>query len=301
MIQPVLDIRNLVKVYRDGVTALRDVSMTVRPGGFVALLGPNGAGKTTLINSIVGNVRLTSGSISVCGHDTEEEPFAVKKLLGVVPQEVGFDIYFSVKEILQNQSGYFGISHNDAYIQELLQELSLSEKKDTNNRQLSGGMKRRLLIAKALVHKPTLLILDEPTAGVDLELRLSLYTYLEKIHKQGTTIILTTHYLEEAERLCDRIVVINQGTVVADGDKKTLIRSLAKNTEVTIDFPAITDTIRDSFATFVPKIAGNSLVFRVEKTEVPPLLALLESRHIPFTDFTVKEARLEDVFLNLVS
>jgi len=195
--------------------ALAGVSLEIGEGEFFGLLGPNGAGKTTLISTLAGLVRADSGSLSVLGHDVVKDYRKARSLLGVVPQELVFDPFFSVRETLRIQSGYFGLRHNDAWIDEILENLDLATKANVNMRRLSGGMKRRVLVAQALVHKPPVIVLDEPTAGVDVELRQGLWQFVRRLNNEGHTIILTTHYLEEAEALCGRIALMKQGRVVA--------------------------------------------------------------------------------------
>ncbi len=195
--------------------ALAGISLRIEPGEFFGLLGPNGAGKTTLISSLAGLTRLDSGSISVLGHDVVRDFRQARRLLGVVPQELVFDPFFSVRETLRIQSGYFGIRNNDDWIDEILHHLDLTNKADANMRRLSGGMKRRVLVAQALVHKPPVIVLDEPTAGVDVELRQGLWQFVRRLNGEGHTIILTTHYLEEAEALCNRIALMKQGQLIA--------------------------------------------------------------------------------------
>jgi ABC-2 type transport system ATP-binding protein len=221
-----LKIENVSKIYKNGKEpALENISFSVGQGEFVALLGQNGAGKSSLINILAGNVKKDTGKVLIGGYNIDTDELKTKKIIGIVPQEISFDFIFSVNEVLRNQSGYFGIKNNAEYIDELLKDLSLTDKKYAQSRSLSGGMKRRLLIAKALVHKPGLLILDEPTAGVDIELRHSLYAYLKRLHSEGITIILTTHYLEEAEKLCDRVIVVHQGKMLVDESKNVLLRN----------------------------------------------------------------------------
>ena len=195
--------------------ALDDVSFDIEEGEFFGLLGPNGAGKTTLISILAGLSRATSGRVLVQGHDVQVDYALARRRLGVVPQELVFDPFFNVREALRFQSGYFGVKHNDAWIDELLDSLGLADKANANMRQLSGGMKRRVLVAQALVHKPPVIVLDEPTAGVDVELRQTLWQFIARLNKQGHTVLLTTHYLEEAEALCGRIAMLKQGRVVA--------------------------------------------------------------------------------------
>ena len=209
-----IEIRNVVKRYGQ-LEALRGVSLTIHQGEFFGLLGPNGAGKTTLITSIAGLTRPTSGSVQVMGYDVFADYRAARRALGVVPQELVFDPFFTVRETLRLTSGYYGLRHNDAWIDEILANLDLTGKADANMRALSGGMKRRVLVAQALVHRPPVIVLDEPTAGVDVELRQTLWAFIGRLNREGHTIVLTTHYLEEAQALCGRIAMLKLGQVVA--------------------------------------------------------------------------------------
>src|SRR5215213_3703946 len=211
---PAVSFVNVAKTYpsaRGDVRALDDVSFDIEEGEFFGLLGPNGAGKTTLISILAGLARATSGSVSVLGHDVVADYAAARRLLGIVPQELVFDPFFSVREALRIQSGYFGVHRNDAWIDELLANLGLADKGEANMRQLSGGMKRRVLVAQALVHRPPVIVLDEPTAGVDVELRQTLWRFIRRLNTDGHTIVLTTHYLEEAETYCNRIAMLKAG------------------------------------------------------------------------------------------
>ncbi|MBO7082152.1 MAG: ABC transporter ATP-binding protein [Neisseriaceae bacterium] len=220
-----VSINHVSKIYKNGFQALKDIDFQVNQGEFFALLGPNGAGKTTLISAMAGLVKLTSGSIQVQGFDIQNQPFDVRRHLGVVPQEIAFDPFFSVREALRFQSGYFGIAKNDDWIEEILQHLGLLDKIDTNTRHLSGGMKRRLMVAQALVHKPDVIVLDEPTAGVDVDLRQNLWAFMRRLNEQGHTIILTTHYLEEAQNLCTRIAMMKQGQLLALDSTENLLKN----------------------------------------------------------------------------
>jgi ABC-2 type transport system ATP-binding protein len=211
---PAVSIVDVVKHF-GSLPALAGVSLAIEPGEFFGLLGPNGAGKTTLISSLAGLIRPDSGKISVLGHDVIKDFREARRLLGVVPQELVFDPFFNVRETLRIQSGYFGIRNNDDWIDEILENLDLTGKANVNMRRLSGGMKRRVLVAQALVHKPPVIVLDEPTAGVDVELRQGLWQFIRRLNGEGHTIILTTHYLEEAEALCNRIALMKQGRVIA--------------------------------------------------------------------------------------
>ncbi len=212
---PAIKITGLQKTYDNGTQALKGVDISIEQGEFFALLGPNGSGKTTMINIMAGPTKKTAGTVEILGKNIEDYREETKMLLGVVPQEISFDSFFTVNEVLQLQSGYYGIRKNQEHIDDILHNLSLYDKRNTNTKSLSGGMKRRLLIAKALVHKPKIVVLDEPTAGVDIELRQNLWTYMKRLNKEGMTILLTTHYLEEADELCDRAAVMSRGELVA--------------------------------------------------------------------------------------
>jgi len=209
-----ISFKHLTKNY-GSLVALNDVSLEIEEGEFFGLLGPNGAGKTTLISILAGLCRPTTGSVEVMGHDVQSDFRAARRLLGIVPQELVFDPFFTVRETLQFQSGYFGIKNNGEWIDEILHHLGLSDKANKNMRALSGGMKRRVLVAQALVHRPPVIVLDEPTAGVDVELRQSLWKFISRLNKEGHTIVLTTHYLEEAQELCGRIAMLKKGQIVA--------------------------------------------------------------------------------------
>ncbi len=219
-----LEIRNLVKRYPTGVEALREVSLDIEPGQFFGLLGPNGAGKSTLIHCTTGLAQPTSGSIRVFGSDAIDDYEAAREAVGLAPQEPNLDWFLTAEETLDYHAGYFGMPKRERRerARELLETFSLTDKRDDRTRTLSGGMKRRLILARAMMHRPRLLILDEPTAGVDVELRLELWHYVQRINQEGTTILLTTHYLEEAEQLCDRIAFINEGRIVAEGSSAEL-------------------------------------------------------------------------------
>ena len=209
--------------------ALNNVSFDIEEGEFFGLLGPNGAGKTTLISILAGLAKATEGRVLVHGHDVQSDYAQSRRLLGVVPQELVFDPFFSVREALRFQSGYFGVKKNDAWIDELLESLGLADKANANMRQLSGGMKRRVLVAQALVHKPRVIVLDEPTAGVDVELRQTLWQFVAKLNREGCTVLLTTHYLEEAEALCGRLAMLKQGRVLALASTSELLKSASSN------------------------------------------------------------------------
>ncbi len=221
-----IDVRALTKRYA-GLTALDALDLSIAQGEFFGLLGPNGAGKTTLISIIAGLARATSGQVRVMGHDVVADFRAARRSLGVVPQELVFDPFFTVREMLRIQSGYFGLARNDAWIDEVMANLDLTGKADTNMRALSGGMKRRVLVAQALVHRPPVIVLDEPTAGVDVELRKGLWQFMRRLNRDGHTIVLTTHYLEEAQQMCGRIAMLKAGRIVALEPTRELLRRIA--------------------------------------------------------------------------
>lgn len=229
---PALEVRNVEKTYESGTHALKGVTLTVPQGDFFALLGPNGAGKTTLIGIITSLVNKTNGKVKVFGHDIDEELEKAKAFIGLVGQEVNFNPFEKPMDIVVNQAGYYGIPRSIAIprTEQLLKDLGLWDKKDKNSMQLSGGMKRRLMIARALVHQPKFLILDEPTAGVDVELRRSMWDYLKKLTAEGTTILLTTHYLEEAEQLAKHVAIVNKGAIVAQGTMDELLATYKEDT-----------------------------------------------------------------------
>ena len=298
---PAISIKNVHKIYSKGENtthALKDFSLDINSGEFFALLGPNGGGKSTLINIIAGPTKKNSGTIKICGLDIDTHREETKFMIGVVPQEVNFDSFFNVNEVLTFCSGYYGIKNNQNYIDEILEKLNLEDKKYANTRALSGGMKRRLLIAKALVHKPKVLILDEPTAGVDVELRHNLWVYMRELNKAGLTVLLTTHYLEEAESLCRRTAIINKGTVVALDDTKKLIKSLGNYKEMTLNFKDKIGKIPEHLEQFkAKKISDYDLVLTFEPKELNKVLTALKDLNP--SDIELQSQSLEDVFLKL--
>ena len=278
--------------------ALDGVSLEIAEGEFFGLLGPNGAGKTTLISCLAGLVRPDSGKLSVMGADVLADYRAARRLLGVVPQELVFDPFFSVRETLHIQSGYFGLRHNDDWIDEILANLDLTSKADVNMRRLSGGMKRRVLVAQALVHKPPVIVLDEPTAGVDVELRQGLWQFVQRLNREGHTVILTTHYLEEAEALCGRIAMLKQGRVVALDTMNNLLARFARHAlSVRLaDGRALPEALR-SRATE----NEHGWLFRLDGYhEVEPILATLREAGCVLDDLRLTQADLEDVFVGVM-
>lgn len=301
---PALKISGLTKTYHNGFTALKGVDLSVPQGGFFALLGPNGAGKSTTIGIISSLFRPSSGTVQIFGVDLFKEPAKAKTFLGVVPQEFNFMQFENVQDILVNQAGYFGIRASDAKprAEKLLKALGLWDKKDTKARMLSGGMKRRLMIARALMHKPKLLILDEPTAGVDIELRRSMWDFMQTINQEeGTTIILTTHYLEEAEQLCKNIAILDKGEIRINTDMKTLLASLDVESFVLdlskpLDKPVVLDNVLkysqpDELSLEITLKKGDSL---------NDVFVQLSQQGVQIASMRNKTNRLEELFMNLV-
>ncbi|WP_130480572.1 ABC transporter ATP-binding protein [Sphaerotilus mobilis] len=281
---------------RGALNALSDVSFDIHPGEFFGLLGPNGAGKTTLISILAGLARATSGRVTVHGHDVVEDYAAARKSLGIVPQELVFDPFFSVRETLRIQSGYFGVRGNDAWIDELLDGLGLADKAGANMRQLSGGMKRRVLVAQALVHRPPVIVLDEPTAGVDVELRQTLWGFIARLNREGHTVLLTTHYLEEAEALCGRIAMLKQGRVVALDRTSNL---LAGTASTMLRFK--TDDVLPPDLAAQARVTGRiAQVKAADAAAVEAVLARLRAAGIKVEDLEIGRADLEDVFLEIM-
>lgn len=297
---PAVSFQNVSKTYasaRGELHALRGVSFDIQPGEFFGLLGPNGAGKTTLISVLAGLVRASGGRVLVQGHDVQGDYAAARRALGVVPQELVFDPFFNVREALRFQSGYFGIRHNDDWIDELLQGLGLSDKAGANMRQLSGGMKRRVLVAQALVHKPPVIVLDEPTAGVDVELRQTLWQFISQLNKrQGSTVLLTTHYLEEAEALCGRIAMLRQGQVVALEKTSELLSRASSNV---LRFKT-DQTLPDDLAAQA-RVTGRVVQLPAhDAREVEQWLARAREAGVMAEDVEIRKADLEDVFIEVM-
>jgi ABC-2 type transport system ATP-binding protein len=301
---PAISFTSVSKTYQSkrgqsgpAVKALDDVSFDIHQGEFFGLLGPNGAGKTSLISILAGLSRASSGNVTVHGHDVLSDYAAARRTLGVVPQELVFDPFFSVREALRIQSGYFGVKSNDDWIDELLSSLGLADKASANMRQLSGGMKRRVLVAQALVHKPKVIVLDEPTAGVDVELRQTLWQFIAKLNKQGSTVLLTTHYLEEAEALCSRIAMLKQGKVVALAQTSELLKAASSNVlrfKIDSQLPqALAEKAR---------ITGRIVQFPAHNAnEIEQYLAAIRQAGLVAEDVEIRKADLEDVFLDVMS
>ncbi len=298
---PAISFQSVSKQYRSrsglAVQALDQVSFEIEEGEFFGLLGPNGAGKTSLISILAGLSRASGGSVKVHGFDVRTDFAQARRLLGVVPQELVFDPFFTVRETLRIQSGYFGIAHNGPWIDELLDSLGLADKAHSNMRQLSGGMKRRVLVAQALVHKPAVIVLDEPTAGVDVELRQTLWQFIAKLNRQGSTVLLTTHYLEEAEALCSRIAMLKSGRVVALSSTSELLRSASSNV---LRFKLDQELPADLAAR--ARVTGRVVQLPAhDAQEIESHLASLRRAGLQAQDVEIRKADLEDVFLDVMS
>ena len=277
--------------------ALNQVNLDIEEGEFFGLLGPNGAGKTTLISILAGLARATSGRVLVQGSDVQAQYADARRKLGIVPQELVFDPFFNVREALRFQSGYFGVQHNDDWIDELLDSLGLADKAGANMRQLSGGMKRRVLVAQALVHKPPIIVLDEPTAGVDVELRQTLWHFIARLNKEGHTVLLTTHYLEEAEALCGRIAMLKSGRVVALDATSELLKAASGNVLV-----FKTDSVLPPALAAQARVTGRVVQMVAHDTqEIEQHLAALRQAGVEAQDVEIRRADLEDVFLGVMA
>jgi ABC-2 type transport system ATP-binding protein len=296
---PAVSFDNVGKTYvgaRGTLRALDGVSFDIEQGEFFGLLGPNGAGKTTLISILAGLVRASEGRVSVMGHDVVADYAAARRALGIVPQELVFDPFFSVRETLRIQSGYFGVHGNDAWIDEVLAELGLADKAQANMRQLSGGMKRRVLVAQALVHRPPVIVLDEPTAGVDVELRQTLWRFIARLNREGHTVLLTTHYLEEAEALAGRIAMLKQGRVVALDRTSALLAGTAHQM---LRFKT-DDALPASLAAKARVTGRIAQIAARDAIEVESMLAALRTAGVKVEDLEIGRADLEDVFIEIM-
>ena len=303
-----IEIKNLRKTYRGrggaaDKLALKGIDLEIPQGSMFGLLGPNGAGKSTTINILAGLVNKTSGSAKVWGFDIEENPRNARCNIGVVPQELMFDAFFTPREMLEVQAGMYGVREADRRTDELLKAVHLYEQADAYSRTLSGGMKRRLLVAKAMVHNPPVLILDEPTAGVDIELRQQLWDYVRELNVRGTTVVLTTHYLEEAEELCDTIAIINHGEVVCSEPTEQLLKRIDEK-EILIQVAEALDTVPAELTGFKSVLKpGNQLAVQINQSDanVGMVLAAVQKAGLTVKDISTNETDLEDIFLQLTS
>jgi ABC-2 type transport system ATP-binding protein len=302
---PILSVEHLSKRYASGHEALKDVNLEIGRGEIFALLGPNGAGKTTLISIICGIVNASSGRVTVDGHDIVRDYRAARSKIGLVPQELTTDAFETVTATVRFSRGLFGKPRNDAFIEQTLRSLSLWDKRSTILRELSGGMKRRVMIAKALSHEPEILFLDEPTAGVDVELRRDMWKQIRALRDQGVTIILTTHYIEEAEEMADRVGVISKGELILVEDKDALMKKLGKK-QLTVKLAHRLHSLPDGLSEWDVRLKddGNQLVYvfdaKAERTGIPTLLAKMRDLDIGFTDLDTEQSSLEDIFVSLV-
>ena len=296
-----IQIRNVKKRF-GSLQALGDVSLDIQQGEFFGLIGPNGAGKTTLISIIAGLSRADSGTVSIQGHDVVTNYRQARRLLGVVPQELVFDPFFTVRETLRMQSGYFGLHNNDVWIDEVMHNLDLTGKADSNMRSLSGGMKRRVLVAQALVHKPPVIMLDEPTAGVDVELRQTLWKFIARLNREGHTVVLTTHYLEEAQALCNRIAMLKLGQVVALDSTAALIKRISGSQLVVKLAEGTLPASLHALLSHQDEVnAEKKYTLRVtDPAEVESILARLREANLKIEDMQLHQADLEDVFIQIM-
>lgn len=303
---PAVEVLNVSKVYpaprgQPPVQALSDVSLEIPNGAFFGLLGPNGAGKSTLINILAGLVIRSSGSVRIRGHDIDKDMRGARRAIGVVPQELNLDPFFTPRELLDVQAGLYGVPKSERRTDDILKAVGLTAQADAYARRLSGGMRRRLLVAKAMVHAPDVVVLDEPTAGVDIELRQQLWTYIKRLNASGTTVLLTTHYLEEAQALCDRIAIINHGRLIACDRTEALLRQLdAKEMAVTVHQSL--DTVPPKLQAYHVQLAGPSqLVFQYPPSRIEggAILKDIAAADLTIADIRTKETDLEDIFLNL--
>lgn len=301
MTEAAIAIANLCKTYKGGKRALDDVSFDVPRGTIFGLLGPNGAGKSTLINILAGLVNKTGGSAEIWGFDTDAHPRNAKASIGIVNQEILFDPFFTPLETLEIQAGLYGVPKRQRRSMELLRAVHLEDKANAYARTLSGGMKRRLMVAKAMVHSPPVLVLDEPTAGVDIELRQQLWAYVRQLNDQGVTVVLTTHYLEEAEQLCDRIAIINHGKLIANKPTRELVgMATEKLVEVTVDRDVATVPQNSCFQKIELKGARTlAITYAKDRVNAGEVLGAVQADGYGIVDVSTREADLEDVFLNL--
>lgn len=305
MNSPIVKIEGLSKTYDGGLTALDDVSLEIERGEILALLGPNGAGKTTLIGSICGLTQPTAGRVSVDGFDTRDDYRAARRLIGLVPQEISLEPFEKVMTTVRFSRGLFGKPRDDAKIESILRQLSLWDKKDSPIRALSGGMKRRVLIAKALAHEPRVLFLDEPSAGVDVELRRDMWDVVRRLKEDGVTIILTTHYIEEAEEIADRIGIISGGKILLVEETASLVTRMGRK-ELTVTLGAALDTVPEALAPFDLRLSADGMALtyaydrQAERTGITKLLQAIQDAGLHLSDVETRQSSLEEIFVDLV-
>jgi ABC-2 type transport system ATP-binding protein len=303
-----IEISNLNKTYKKSKKApekiaLKSIDLQIKKGSFFGLLGPNGAGKSTIINILAGLVNKTEGIVKIGGIDIDQNQQEAKFKIGIVPQELVIDPFFNVRETLEIYAGYYGIKKSQRRTDEIIAALGLQDKANSTPRSLSGGMRRRLLVAKALVHNPEILVLDEPTAGVDVELRNQLWNYVKKLNQSGTTILLTTHYLEEAEELCDEITIINRGSVIACDKKENLMNLLSSKELIITSFGEFEPSITNLFLNAKTKLLAAdklSITYDPQKIEVKKILEIISANQIQIKDISTKQPDLEEIFKHLI-
>ena len=296
-----IEVKGLLKEYPGKLIALDNIDLNIPKGSIFGLLGPNGAGKSTFINILAGLTNKSSGVIKVCGIDLDENPKTVRGSIGVVPQEINIDPFFTPIEILNLQAGFYGLKKKEMKNNQILRDINLFEKAEAYSRSLSGGMKRRLMVAKAMVHSPQVLILDEPTAGVDVELRKRLWNYVRKLNSNGTTIILTTHYLEEAEELCDNIAIINKGKVVACNTKEKLLDSIQIK-EINVEVKKMFKKVPVDLKKYLVTKNNNNFTLRYKKNEINSgeIINIIKRNKLNIVELTTRETDLEEIFLKLL-
>ena len=303
MKKKIIEVKNITKKYNnESKFALDHINLSISQGSIFGLLGPNGAGKSTFINILAGLVNKNYGSVKVCGVGLDDDPKTLRGSLGIVPQEIIIDPFFTPIEIMNIQAGLYAVKKENNINLEILEMLDLGDKAEAYSRSLSGGMKRRLMVAKAMVHNPPILILDEPTAGVDVELRKKLWNSIRKLNKKGTTIILTTHYLKEAELLCDEIAVINKGKVIANDTKNNLLKILDEK-EIKIEFTKKITKIPSKIKKFCVKVDNNLVTFKFKKSQISAaeLIKEISDNNLVLKDISTKESDLEDIFIKLLN
>ena len=298
----VIEVESLFKKYSDKIIALNNINLKIPQGSIFGLLGPNGAGKSTFINILAGLVNKTSGKVKICDVDIDVNPKTARGSIGVVPQEINIDPFFTPIEILNLQAGFYGLKKKDMNNNLILKEINLSDKANAYSRSLSGGMKRRLMVAKAMVHSPPVLVLDEPTAGVDIELRKKLWAYIKKLNTSGTTIILTTHYLEEAENLCDNIAIINQGSLAACDTTDKLLATI-QSKEINVEVEKIFNKVPSSLKDYLITSNENTFTLKYKKNEISTgqIIDIIKQNRLKIVEISTRETDLEEIFLKLLN
>ena len=298
----VIEVENLFKKYNGEIIALNNINLKIPQGSIFGLLGPNGAGKSTFINILAGLVNKTSGKVKICDVDIDVNPKTARGSIGVVPQEINIDPFFTPIEILNLQAGFYGLKKKDMNNNLILKEINLSDKANAYSRSLSGGMKRRLMVAKAMVHSPPVLVLDEPTAGVDIELRKKLWAYIKKLNTSGTTIILTTHYLEEAENLCDNIAIINRGSLAACDTTNKLLATI-QSKEINVEVEKIFNKVPSNLKDYLITSNENTFTLKYKKNEISTgqIIDLIKQNGLKIIEISTRETDLEEIFLKLLN